>query len=70
MNFPRVITNEWTGNIALQIAIEICKVAAGFGAGVLLKRTFWRKVIRGKKWFANEAFTLSLLAVRQYPQSL
>lgn len=54
--------------IALPISMAICKVAAGFGAGVLLKRTFWREVIRGKKWLANEVLTLSLLAVRQYPK--
>lgn len=56
-----------TGNIGMQILIEAAKVAAGFGVGVLVKRTFWRKIIYIKKWFANDILTLSLLAVRQYP---
>lgn len=51
-----------------QAAAEVGKVAAGFAAGVILKKTFWRRIIRLKKWIANDVLTLSLLAVRQYPQ--
>jgi hypothetical protein len=54
-------------NIPLEIGIGIVVAVISYVFGLLTRRVFWRKIIKGMKWLFNEIITVNLLAVREYP---
>jgi hypothetical protein len=53
--------------LGMTILNTIVGVIVGYAGGLLTRRIVWRRLLKWKKWLANDVLSLDILAVRQYP---